>query len=446
MTIQTENQTLASITFQNYFRLYKKLAGMTGTARDRGRRVRRDLQADVVEIPTHRPMVRKDEDDEVYRTAREKNDAIVERDRGRARQAASRSWSAPSRSRSPSSCPTCSRRKERAAPGAERPLPRAGGAHRRPGRPAGRGDHRHQHGRPRHRHPARRQRRHARSRRSCAPEERERRRGPSAIRAEVEAERAARARTPAACSSSAPSGTRAAASTTSCAAARAARAIPAAPSSSSVLDDDLMRHLRLRAHGRDAAAPRPQGRRGDHPPVDQQGAGEGAAEGRGLQLRDPQAPAEVRRRDERPAQGRLRAAPRADGGRGRRRHGRATCATRSSRTWSRKHMPAKAYAEQWDIERPARRRARACSTWTCRWRNGPRRKASPTQEIRERLLKASDELIDGQEPQIRRADACGWPRRACCCRSSTICGRSTCCTSTICARASTCAATPSAIR
>jgi preprotein translocase subunit SecA len=75
--IQSENQTLASITFQNYFRLYKKLAGMTGTASTEAAEFAEIYRLNVLEIPTHRPMVRKDEDDEVYRTAREKNEAIV---------------------------------------------------------------------------------------------------------------------------------------------------------------------------------------------------------------------------------------------------------------------------------------------------------------------------------------------------------------------------------
>ena len=78
VTIQAENQTLASITFQNYFRLYKKLAGMTGTALTEAAEFGEIYRLGVVEIPTHRAMVRKDEDDEVYRTAREKNDAIIE--------------------------------------------------------------------------------------------------------------------------------------------------------------------------------------------------------------------------------------------------------------------------------------------------------------------------------------------------------------------------------
>jgi preprotein translocase subunit SecA len=75
--IQAENQTLASITFQNYFRMYDKLAGMTGTAATEAAEFAEIYKLEVVEIPTHRPMIRKDEDDEVYRTAREKNEAIV---------------------------------------------------------------------------------------------------------------------------------------------------------------------------------------------------------------------------------------------------------------------------------------------------------------------------------------------------------------------------------
>ena len=76
--IEPENQTLASITFQNYFRLYEKLAGMTGTAITEAGEFGEIYKLDVIEIPTNVPMVRKDEDDEVYRTATEKNAAIVE--------------------------------------------------------------------------------------------------------------------------------------------------------------------------------------------------------------------------------------------------------------------------------------------------------------------------------------------------------------------------------
>ena len=76
--IQPENQTLASITFQNYFRLYEKLAGMTGTAATEADEFMNIYNLDVVEVPTNKPMVRADEDDAVYRTGEEKYKAIVE--------------------------------------------------------------------------------------------------------------------------------------------------------------------------------------------------------------------------------------------------------------------------------------------------------------------------------------------------------------------------------
>jgi preprotein translocase subunit SecA len=75
--IQNENQTLASITFQNYFRLYGKLAGMTGTADTEAYEFQHIYSLEVVVIPTHRPMIRQDLSDQVYRTATEKHDAIL---------------------------------------------------------------------------------------------------------------------------------------------------------------------------------------------------------------------------------------------------------------------------------------------------------------------------------------------------------------------------------
>ncbi len=77
VTVQPENVTLASITFQNYFRLYKKLAGMTGTASTEADEFAEIYKLVVVEIPTNLPIVRADEDDEVYRTTDEKTRAIV---------------------------------------------------------------------------------------------------------------------------------------------------------------------------------------------------------------------------------------------------------------------------------------------------------------------------------------------------------------------------------
>ncbi len=77
-TVQNENQTLASITFQNYFRLYPKLAGMTGTAMTEAGEFAEIYGLEVVDIPTNVSQVRIDEDDEVYRTADEKYNAILE--------------------------------------------------------------------------------------------------------------------------------------------------------------------------------------------------------------------------------------------------------------------------------------------------------------------------------------------------------------------------------
>src|SRR4051794_8309363 len=78
VTVQNENQTLASITFQNYFRMYPKLAGMTGTAMTEAEEFGDIYRLEVIEIPTNEACIRDDTDDEVYRSTREKYDAIVE--------------------------------------------------------------------------------------------------------------------------------------------------------------------------------------------------------------------------------------------------------------------------------------------------------------------------------------------------------------------------------
>ena len=75
--IQPENQTLASVTFQNYFRMYEKLAGMTGTALTEAAEFGDIYKLDVIEVPTNKPILRIDEDDEVYRTIEEKYVAVV---------------------------------------------------------------------------------------------------------------------------------------------------------------------------------------------------------------------------------------------------------------------------------------------------------------------------------------------------------------------------------
>ncbi|MDR1367967.1 MAG: SEC-C domain-containing protein, partial [Candidatus Accumulibacter sp.] len=78
VSIQNENQTLASITFQNYFRMYGKLAGMTGTADTEAYEFQQIYSLETVVIPTHLPMIRVDHNDQVFRTAREKYNAIID--------------------------------------------------------------------------------------------------------------------------------------------------------------------------------------------------------------------------------------------------------------------------------------------------------------------------------------------------------------------------------
>ncbi len=76
--IERENQTLASVTFQNYFRMYEKLAGMTGTADTEAEEFRKIYKLDVVVIPTNRPMIREDYQDVIYKTNQEKIRAVIE--------------------------------------------------------------------------------------------------------------------------------------------------------------------------------------------------------------------------------------------------------------------------------------------------------------------------------------------------------------------------------
>jgi preprotein translocase subunit SecA len=78
VAIQQENQTLASITFQNYFRMYHKLAGMTGTADTEAYEFQEIYRLETVVIPTHKPMIRLDQQDKIYRTVREKYQAILD--------------------------------------------------------------------------------------------------------------------------------------------------------------------------------------------------------------------------------------------------------------------------------------------------------------------------------------------------------------------------------
>ncbi len=156
LRVQRESVTLATITFQNYFRLYDKLSGMTGTAMTEAEELHKIYKLEVVAIPTHREMIRDDFPDLVFRDEPAKFNALIDeivemQEEGR-----------------PVLVGTITRREVRdarddaqasrhQARGPQRQVPREGIGHRRPGRPDRRGDDRHQHGRPRHGHPARRQ-------------------------------------------------------------------------------------------------------------------------------------------------------------------------------------------------------------------------------------------------------------------------------------------------
>ncbi len=134
-------------------------------------------------------------------------------------------------------------------------------------------------------------------------------------------------------------------------------------------------HLRVRPDGRDAAAPRAEGRRGDRPSLDQQGPGKGAEKGRGPQLRHPQERAEIRRRHERPAQGGLCPAQGVHEADGRRRH-RRRHARRRSGADGRRPGAGEGVRGAVATRGTGRRRAARLQRWTCRSRNGARKTAS----------------------------------------------------------------------
>ena len=357
--VQPENQTLASITFQNYFRMYEKLAGMTGTAATEADELFDIYKLEVVEIPTNVQVARLDEDDEVYRTQGEKYAAILaEIERANKRfqpvlvgtasieksevlaeylkkngykqiefgnENAMDKLYAAARAGKPSklfAVLNARFHEQEAYIVAEAGVP---GAITIATNMAGRGtdiklggsldmriqqetagiedeaekasEDRADQGRrrtlPRHRAEVGRGRRdrtgQGRQARADGAEARR------ALHHRLGAARVPPHRQPAARPLRPPGRS------------RALEILPVAGRRSDA-------HLRLRPARQHAAAARPEGRRGDHPSLDQQGAGEGAAEGRGAQLRHPQEPAQVRQRAERPAQGDLRSAHRPDEG------------------------------------------------------------------------------------------------------------------------------------
>ena len=307
--IQTENQTVASITFQNYFRMYPKLAGMTGTAMTEAAEFIDIYKLEVVDVPTNLPVDRTDEDDEVYRTGAERDNAVLDLIEDCSKRG------------QPMLVGTVSIEKSELLSGKlqEKKIPHQvlnARHHEREafiiaqgGEPAavtiatnmaGRGTDIRLGGNADMR---------IVQELGDLPEGPEREAKEAEIRAQVEERkkkviaaggpvrrRHGAAREPA---------------------HRQPVARPLRPPGRSgqfalfpVAAGRPDAHLRFRPYGRLAPAPRPQGRRGGRPRLDQQGGRAGPAQGRGTELRDPEEPAQVRRCDERPAQGDLRPAHR----------------------------------------------------------------------------------------------------------------------------------------
>ena len=166
--IQEENHTWATVTLQNYFRMYEKLAGMTGTAETEAAEFASTYQLHVVPIPTHRPMIRVDEPDLIFKSEATKFEAVVEDLKERYEQRPTRpcrhgvggevrgAVPAPGQAGHP-------------PPRAERQAPRPGSRDRRPGGTPACDNSRHEHGRTWRRHRARRQPRRSRHRRGPRP-------------------------------------------------------------------------------------------------------------------------------------------------------------------------------------------------------------------------------------------------------------------------------------
>ncbi len=165
--IERENQTLATITFQNYFRMYKKLSGMTGTAETEAPEFDKIYKLEVVAIPTNKTLIRIENSDVVYRTEPEKFEAavngIIQEDGTRAGGIRQYYESGPAGAggqhldRKIGKNRGAAEKSRDPAPGAEREAARARSENHRAGGTQGRGDRFDEHGRPRNRHSARRQ-------------------------------------------------------------------------------------------------------------------------------------------------------------------------------------------------------------------------------------------------------------------------------------------------
>ena len=318
VAIRPENVTLASVTFQNYFRLYEKLAGMTGTAATEADEFYEIYKLGVVEVPTNMPVIRKDNDDQVFRTAREKYEAIVEeitRAHGAGQpilvgttsieksEALSEMLKA---AKIPHNVLNARYHEQEAEIIAEAGVP---GAVTIATNMAGRGTDIQLGGNVDMRVVGELEA----AEKAGAPAD------PVALRRRIEAEVAdGKAKVLGA-------GGLYVLATERHESRRIDNQLrgrsgrqgdPGRTNFYLSLEDDLMRIFGSDRLELDARPARDEGGRGDRPPLGQQGAREGAGQGRGAQLRHPQEPAQVRRRDERPAQGDLPPAPRDHGSAG----------------------------------------------------------------------------------------------------------------------------------
>ncbi len=318
VAIRPENVTLASVTFQNYFRLYEKLAGMTGTAATEADEFFEIYKLGVVEVPTNMPVIRKDHDDQVFRTAREKYEAIVEEIK-RAHEAGqpilvgttsiekSETLSEMLKAaKIPHNVLNARYHEQEAQIIAEAGVP---GAVTIATNMAGRGTDIQLGGNVDMRVVGELEA----AEKAGTPAD------PVALRRRVEAE-VADAKTKVL-----GAGGLYVLATERHESRRIDNQLrgrsgrqgdPGRTNFYLSLEDDLMRIFGSDRLELDARPARHEGGRGDRPPLGQQGAREGAGQGRGAQLRHPQEPAQVRRRDERPAQGDLRPAPGDHGGAG----------------------------------------------------------------------------------------------------------------------------------
>ena len=157
VAIREENQTLATITLQNYFRLYDKLSGMTGTALTEATEFMKIYEMPVVEIPTNQPMVRVDQNDQIFKTKDGKWKAVIDEIVSRHEKGQPILVGTVSVEVSEMISGGAQARRDQARrPQRQARARRTRGRADRPGGPQGRGDDRHQHGRPRRRHQARR--------------------------------------------------------------------------------------------------------------------------------------------------------------------------------------------------------------------------------------------------------------------------------------------------